>query len=82
MIRSRILNVAEAKSRLSELIQRAARGEEIILARNGQAQARLVALAPKMARVPGKGTGKWTISSDFNDPLPAAILAGFDGSTE
>ncbi len=78
MIRTKILNVAEAKSRLSELIQRAARGEEIILARNGQPQARLVALAPTQARVPGKGAGKWVVASDFNAPLPAAILAAFE----
>lgn len=78
MIRPKILNVTEAKSRLSELIQRAARGEEIILARNGQPQARLVALAPKQVRVPGKGAGKWTVSSDFNDPLPASLLAKFE----
>ncbi|MEP6778646.1 MAG: type II toxin-antitoxin system prevent-host-death family antitoxin [Gemmatimonadaceae bacterium] len=79
MIRTKILNVAEAKSRLSELMQRAARGEEIILARNGQPQARLVGLAPKQPRVPGKGAGKWTVSSDFNDPLPPEILAAFEG---
>lgn len=82
MIRSRILNVAEAKARLSELVQRAARGEEIIIARNGEPQARLVPLAPRKARTPGKGAGKWIVSDDFNDPLPPAILAAFDGAPE
>lgn len=36
------MNVAEAKAHLSELVRRAARGEEIIIARNGVPQARLV----------------------------------------
>ena len=79
MIRGRTLNVAEAKARLSELVQRAASGEEIIIARNGRPQARLLALAAKPARTPGAGAGKWAIADDFDDPLPAAVLAGFEG---
>lgn len=82
MIRTKTLNVAEAKARLSELVQRAARGEEIIIARNGQPQARLVALAPKVARTPGAGAGKWIIADDFDEPLPSEILAGFEGPME
>jgi len=82
MIRSRTLNVAEAKARLSELVQRAARGEEIVIARNGHPQARLVALPPKAARTPGAGAGKWVIGDDFNDPLPPEALAGFEGPVE
>lgn len=82
MIRARTLNLAEAKARLSELVQRAARGEEIIIARNGEPQARLVALSPKATRVPGKGAGKWKVSKDFNEPLPPAILAAFEGTPE
>ena len=82
MVRAKTVNVAEAKARLSELVQRAARGEEIIIARNGEPQARLVALVPKPTRVPGQGTGKWKISGDFNDPLPPDMLAAFDGTRE
>jgi prevent-host-death family protein len=80
MIRTRTMNVAEAKAKLSELVQRAARGEEIIIARNGEPQARLVGLAPTPVRVPGKGAGKWTIADDFNDPLPPDALAAFEGT--
>ena len=40
-----IVNVAEAKSRLPELIERASKGEEIVLARNGKPRARLVPLS-------------------------------------
>ena len=82
VIRAKTLNVAEAKARLSELVQRAAGGEEIIIARNGQPQARLVPLATQQARVPGKGAGKWVIADDFDDPLPADILATFEREVE
>lgn len=78
MPRNSTLNVAEAKARLSELVQRAASGEEIIIARNGRPQARLVALALKSARMPGAGAGKWVLAEDFDDPLPPAVLAGFE----
>jgi prevent-host-death family protein len=79
MIRTRSLNVAEAKARLSELVQRAARGEEIVIARNGRPQARLVPMPARRERAPGKGAGKWTVSADFNDTLPADALAEFEG---
>lgn len=79
MIRARTFNVAEAKARLSELIERAARGEEVIIARNGKPQARLVALPATPVRTPGKGAGKWTVRDDFNDPLPPDLLAAFVG---
>jgi len=79
MIRAKTVNVAEAKARLSELVQRAARGEEIVIARNGEPQARLVALAPKQLRIPGKGAGKWSVSDDFDAPLPPELLSAFEG---
>lgn len=79
MSRTKTVNVAEAKARLSELVQRAARGEEIVIARNGEPQARIVALAPRRIRVPGKGAGKWTIADDFDAPLPAEVLSAFEG---
>jgi prevent-host-death family protein len=67
--RGRTVNVAEAKARLPELVQRAARGEEILIARNGEPQARLGPLPPKRDRVPGRGAGKWKVVGDFNAPL-------------
>jgi hypothetical protein len=38
-----------------------------------------VALPAKKQRMPGRGAGKWKIPDDFNDPLPARILAAFEG---
>ena len=74
-----MVNVAEAKARLAELVQRAAGGEEIVIARNGEPQARLGPLPPRRERAPGRGAGKWKVVGDFNAPLPDEVLAAFDG---
>jgi prevent-host-death family protein len=52
MPRRRPVNIADAKARLPELVERAASGEEIVIARNGQPRARLVPLAPARPRCP------------------------------
>jgi len=80
----RIVNVAAAKARLPELIERAARGEEIILARAGRPRARLVPLATeaKALRIPGKGKGRFRPAPDFDDRLPDDVVALFHGSSE
>jgi prevent-host-death family protein len=72
-----IVNIADAKARLPELVDRASRGEEIVIARNGQPKARLVPLEPEKPRVPGHGAGQWEIGDDFNEPLPADLLTAF-----
>ncbi len=76
-----VVNVAEAKARLPELIERAALGEEIVLARNGKPRARLVPLEnqARKLRTPGKGKGRFTMRRDFDAPLPDEILALFSG---
>lgn len=80
-MRARVVNVAEAKARLPELIERAANGEEVILARAGKPRAKLVGLGRAAAskRVPGKGKGRFRIKKGFDDPLPDEILALFEG---
>ena len=75
------INIADAKTRLPELVERAARGEEIVIARNGHPRARLVPLPPARKRVAGKGAGRWQVSDDFDTPLPEAWLAAFEGRT-
>ena len=74
-----VVNVAAAKSRLPELIERAAQGEEIILARAGKPRARLVPLATahKALRVPGKGKGRFRPRSGFDAELSDDVLALF-----
>ncbi len=76
------VNIAEAKARQPELVERAARGEEILIARNGEPRARLVPLQPAKSRAPGSGAGPWEVAGDFNAPLPPELLPAFEGRTE
>ena len=77
---SESVNVYEAKTHLSQLLDRAAAGEEIIIARAGRPVARLVALADSSStrRSPGGWHGKVHMSADF-DELPGEIDAAFRG---
>ncbi|MEZ4312484.1 MAG: type II toxin-antitoxin system Phd/YefM family antitoxin [Polyangiaceae bacterium] len=74
------INLYEAKSHLSELVDRAAGGEEVVIAKNGKPMARLVPLErpAKVVRF-GLGKGKVKIAADFDAPLPEAMLALFEG---
>jgi prevent-host-death family protein len=75
-----VVNLYEAKSRLSALVERAAAGEEIIIAKAGLPKARLVPFAPaRQPREPGGWEGKIWIADDFDEPLPPDILEGFTG---
>jgi prevent-host-death family protein len=77
MLRS--LNLYDAKTQLSALVEQAAAGAEIIIAKNGRPRAKLVAIRPVRRRRPGSGKGKIRLSSDFDAPLPAHVAAGFTG---
>lgn len=74
------VNIHEAKTHLSRLVERAAAGEEIIIAKSGKPVAKLVAFNEDMTpRVFGTMEGKIWIADDFDDPLPPEILARFYG---
>jgi prevent-host-death family protein len=76
----RTFNVHEAKTQFSRLVDAAANGEEIIIARAGVPAARLVPLkATKPARRFGALKGKVRISDDFDAPLPDELAALFEG---
>jgi prevent-host-death family protein len=78
-----IINIYEAKANLSRLVERAAAGEEIVIAKAGKPRARLVALPEKKSPVVfGALKGKIWIADDFDDPLPDDIQRAFDGDTE
>jgi prevent-host-death family protein len=71
-----IVNMHEAKSRLSALVESVHRGEEVLIARAGKPVARLVAVAAEpRERQFGSHEGLVKVPEDFNDPLPE----GFDG---
>ena len=70
----------EAKARLSELVDRAQSGEEVVISRHGRAVAKLVGYAPKRARrLGGVLRGKIKFHKGWDDPLPEEILAYFEG---
>ena len=75
-----LINVYEAKTRLSRLIDRAADGEEIIIARHGRPVARLVPYrAPAKPRRLGALRGRVRMADDFDEPLPPEIQSEFEG---
>jgi antitoxin (DNA-binding transcriptional repressor) of toxin-antitoxin stability system len=83
------VDVYDAKTHGSELIERAAQGEEVLIARAGVPRARLGALAPAaIVRRPGRGRGKIELGPDFEAPRPREEAAAFgrdgprDASTE
>ena len=73
-----VVNVHEAKTHLSRLLEEVEAGEEVIIARNGKAIARLLPIALEPRR-PGRLKGKLRLRKDFDAPLPAAIARRFRG---
>ncbi len=72
------VNIHEAKTQFSKLIERVQQGEEIIIAKAGRPVARLVpAKQGVKRRVPGSARGRVTIAPDFDAPLPKEILRKF-----
>ena len=75
------VNVHEAKTHLSRLLERVERGEEIVIARAGKPVARLIPVEPATRRRPiGKYKGQIWMSEDFDEPLPWHIFPGFPPS--
>lgn len=63
-------NIHEAKARLSELIEKAMLGEEVIIAKGDKPVVKLIALKPaKKPRTLGSAKGKIWIAPDFDEPL-------------
>jgi prevent-host-death family protein len=76
----RTVNLHAAKTHLSRLVQEAAAGNEIIIAKAGKPMARLVSLAPsRPKRTLGLLAGKGQVPEDFDAPLPDEILDAFEG---
>lgn len=74
------VNVHQAKTHLSRLLERARAGDEVIIAKNGEPIARLVPVAQRrQPRTPGSMKGKIRIAADFDAPLPKNILSRFHG---
>ena len=75
------VNLYEAKTRLSELVDQAGRGETIVIAKSGTPIAKLVPLNAGARRKIKFGTmkGEFVIPADFDAPLDDGMLASFEG---
>jgi len=78
---SRVVNIHAAKTQLSRLVDEAADGAEIIIARAGKPVARLGPLETRrMVRKPGLLRGRIWVADDFDAPLPKDLLDAFSGA--
>ena len=76
------VNIHQAKTQFSRLVELAASGEEVIIAKSGKPVARLVSYTVKgVARRPGSMRGKIRIKKNFDAPLPKELLAAFEGKS-
>ncbi len=75
------VNIHEAKTHLSALLQRVAGGEEVIIANRGEPVAKIVPVksSRKSASFLGIDRDRLTVPADFNAPLPPDVLAAFWG---
>jgi len=76
------VNMHEAKTHLSQLVERVEHGEEIVLCKAGKPVAKLVPyMKPHLPRTPGGWEGQIWIADDF-DELPPEIEAAFRGEAD
>lgn len=73
-----IVNIYDAKTRLSQLVDQAAAGEDVVVARNGKPLVRITRLDPKRPIRFGVLKGEVRIAADFDAPLPDDVLAQFE----
>jgi prevent-host-death family protein len=64
---STVVNVYDAKTQFSQLLNRVEGGEEIVIARNGRPVARLRPLSSRPPRSPGLFRGQIVLGADFED---------------
>ena len=76
---STTVNIHEAKTHLSRLLEKVSQGEEVVIAKSGRPVARLVPVMERpLRRLPGSAKGTLWVSEEFDDPLPEEILEHFE----
>jgi prevent-host-death family protein len=79
-MKAKPVNIYQAKTHFSKLVDRAASGADVVIARGGKPVARLTRLAGPARKIRfGVLKGQLRIASDFDRPLPARVLAEFEG---
>jgi prevent-host-death family protein len=74
------VNIYDAKTRLAQLVDKAAGGEDVVVSRGGKPLVRITRLeAGKRRIVFGVLKGKVTVEADFDAPLPDDVVSGFEG---
>jgi antitoxin (DNA-binding transcriptional repressor) of toxin-antitoxin stability system len=76
---AKVVNLYEAKSQLSSLVEEAAAGRDVIIAKAGVPRARRGPVRTRPRRRPGGSKGRIRIAADFDAPLPPDVLAAFNG---
>jgi len=77
------VNIHNAKTHLSRLLERVGSGEEILIAKAGKPVAKLVSVQPfRQRRKKGLMKGRIKISKDFDEPLPEEVQSAFEGKKE
>jgi len=75
-----VFNIYEAKTQLSKLVEQAAAGKEVVIARGGKPVARLTSLAGPVRKIRfGLLKGKIKVDKDFDASLPDNVVAEFEG---
>lgn len=70
------VNIHDAKTHFSKLIERVLLGEEVVIAKAGKPVAKLVPITPDVTdRRPGSARGAFVAPPDFDEPLPDEVLA-------
>ena len=78
---AKVLNLYEAKTQLSALVEEAAAGAEIVIAKAGVPRARLVPFREAARRRPGGWKGRIEVAADFDAPLPKALRQAFESGS-
>ena len=76
--RAKSINVHEAKTHFSKLLERVQAGEDVVIAKAGKPIARLVPFARPGKRALGLDAGQGYIAPDFDGPLPDDVIADFE----
>ncbi|MGH7986462.1 MAG: type II toxin-antitoxin system Phd/YefM family antitoxin [Candidatus Binataceae bacterium] len=78
----RMINIHDAKTHLSKLIEEASEGNEVIIAKAGKPVARLVPVRAIHQRKLGLLAGSFSVAADFDAALPEETLILFDGGKD
>lgn len=74
------VNIHEAKTHLSKLVDQANAGQEIVIARAGKPVAKLIPAGKRHThRSLGALAGRFSVPADFDAPLPEEVIKAFEG---